>query len=107
MGVIAALVTVVALAVSPVAFVQSHATNGAYAETGGTADALLTSWAVLGLRAAGTDAPGSLDYLRSQEQTLTSATDVALVTLAERALGYRNDALLARLPLRASGPIWE
>jgi hypothetical protein len=106
-GVIAAVAAAAVLAATPVAFVQSHATNGAYAETGGTADALLTSWAVLGLRAADADAPGSLDYLRSQEQTLHAATDVALVALAEESLGYRNDALLARLVVRPSGQIGE
>ena len=102
---LAALVAAVLLAVSPVSFVQSHAEGGAYAEAGGTADALLTSWAVLGLRAAGADAPGSLDYLRSQEGALTETTDVALVALAEEALGYRSEALLARLVPRPSGQI--
>jgi prenyltransferase/squalene oxidase-like repeat protein len=102
---LAALVAAVALAVTPVSFVQSHGTNGAYAEPGGTADALLTSWAVLGLRAAGATAPASLDYLRSQEAALSVPTDVALVALAEQALGYRSEALLARLTPQASGRI--
>jgi len=102
---VAALVAAVALAASPVSFLQAHAVGGAYAESGGTPDALLTSWAVLGLRAAGATSPGSLGYLRSQEATLRSATDVALVALAEEALGYRNDALLARLAPRADGRI--
>ena len=86
---------------------QAHGSNGAYAEPGGTADALLTSWAVLGLRAAGAEAPGSLDYLHAQEGSLTSATDVALVALAEQALGDRNDALLGRLVATPSGQIGE
>ena len=102
---LAAVVAAAAIALSPVSFVQAHATSGAYAEPGGTADALLTSWAVLGLRAAGADAPGSLDYLRTQEASLTSATDVALVALAEQALGDRNDALVARLAVKPSGQI--
>jgi len=102
---LAAVVAAVAIALSPVSFVQEHATSGAYAEPGGTADALLTSWAVLGLRAAGAAAPGSLDYLRTQEASLTSPTDVALVALAEQALGDRNDALLARLAVKPSGQI--
>lgn len=102
---LAALVAAAALAATPVSFVQAHATSGAYAEPGGTTDALLTSWAVLGLRAAGAPAPGSLDYLRSQEATLTSATDVALVALAEQALGDRSEALLARLAPQPSGRI--
>jgi hypothetical protein len=102
---LAAVVAAVAIALSPVSFVQAHATSGAYAEPGGTADALLTSWAVLGLRAAGAAAPGSLDYLRTQEASLASPTDVALVALAEEALGDRNDALLARLAVKPSGQI--
>ncbi len=94
-------------AVSPVQFVQAHASGGAFAEPGGTSDALLTSWAVLGLRAAGADAPGSLAYLQAQEGTLVTSNDVAIVALAEESLGARNDALLARLHLRPSGQIGE
>jgi hypothetical protein len=102
---IAVVLAAAAIALSPVSFVQAHATNGAYAEPGGTADALLTSWAVLGLRAAGADAPGSLDYLHAQERSLAASTDVALVALAEEALGERNEALLDRLVARANGQI--
>jgi hypothetical protein len=98
-------VVAVLLAASPVSFLQSRSQNGAFAEPNGTADALLTSWAVLGLRAAGADAPGSLDYLRSQEPKLQSSNDVALVALAEQALGARNPALLARLQVRSGGRI--
>ena len=106
---IAALVGAAAIAISPVSFVQSHASGGAFTETGGTADASLTSWAVLGLRAAGADAPGSLAYLHSQEASLHSATDVALVALAEQALGEAAEPLLARLRAaeRPSGQIGE
>ena len=104
---VAALVAAAAIALSPVSFVQAHASNGAFAEPGGTTDALLTSWAVLGLRAAGADAPGSLAYLHSQESSLSSATDIALVALAEEALGEPNDVLLARLAPRPSGQIGE
>jgi iron complex transport system substrate-binding protein len=104
-GVVAAFVAAVALAASPVAYVQSHGTGGGFAEPGGTADALLTSWAVLGLRAAGATAPDSLAYLRSQEGSLVASTDVSLVALAEQSLGYRNDALLARLEAKRSGQI--
>ena len=98
---VAPLVAAVVLAVSPVSFVQAHATGGAYAEPGGTSDALLTSWAVLGLRAAGAGSPGSLAYLQSQESSLQTSNDVAIVALAEQALGDRNDALLARLRVQA------
>jgi len=104
---LAAFVAAVALAVSPVTFVQGQANGGGYAEPGGTTDALLTSWAVLGLHAAGADAPGSLAYLQSQEGSLHTSNDVAIVALAEQALGARNDALLARLRVQASGQIGE
>ncbi len=104
---LAAFVAAVALAVSPVAFIQTHANGGGYAEPGGTTDALLTSWAVLGLRAAGADSPGSLAYLQSQEGSLHTSNDVAIVALAEQALGARNDALLARLRVHANGQIGE
>jgi hypothetical protein len=102
---LARLLVALALAASPVSYLQSRAQNGAYAEPNGTPDALLTSWAVLGLRAAGADAPASLDYLRSQEATLQSSNDVAIVALAEEALGARNPALLARLQVRPNGQI--
>ena len=96
-GGLAALVAALVLAVTPVSFLASHEANGAFAEPGGTADPALTAWAVLGLRAAGAPAPGSLAYLQSQEASLSTTSDVALVALAEEALGAQPDALLARL----------
>jgi prenyltransferase beta subunit len=106
---LAALLTAVTLAVSPAQFVQAHAAGGAFAEPGGRPDALLTSWAVLGLRATRNDAPESLSYLQSQEGTLRSTTDVALVALAEQSLGATPTALLERLRAarRPSGQIGE
>ena len=104
---LAPFVAAVVLAVAPVTFVQSHAAGGAYSEPGGTADALLTSWAVLGLRAAGAQSPDSLAYLQSQEASLRTSNDVAVVALAEQALGARSDALLARLRVRPNGQIGE
>jgi prenyltransferase beta subunit len=100
---VAPFLTALLLSVSPAQFVQAHANGGAFAEPGGAADAALTSWAVLGLAAAGQQAPGSLAYLQSQEATLASATDVALVALAEESLGARPAALLERLQ-RAETP---
>jgi hypothetical protein len=94
---LATLAVAFALATSPAQFVQGHAANGAFAEPGGTADAGLTSWAVLGLHAAGASAPGSLAYLQGQEPSLRATTDVALVALAEQALGADTVALLDRL----------
>lgn len=97
MGGVAALAAALALAISPAQFLQAHSANGAFAEPGGSADPSLTAWAVLGLRAAGAEVPGSLAYLQSQESSLQSTTDVALVALAERALGGVPQALLARI----------
>ncbi len=94
---LATLAMSIALAVSPAQFVQSHAQNGGFSEPGGHADASLTSWAVLGLRASGAEAPGSLAYLQSQEPSLRAVTDVALTALAEQALGAAPAGLLGRL----------
>jgi hypothetical protein len=106
---LATLAVSLVLALTPAQFVQSHGSGGAFAEPGGVADASLTSWAVLGLRAAGADAPGSLAYLQSQESTLRTTTDVALVALAERSLGVDPTALLDRLRAarRPTGQIGE
>lgn len=91
-----------ALALSPVAYLQGQVQNGAWGN-----DPALTSWAVLGLRAAGSPAPGSLDYLHSQEASLKTSNDVAIVALAEQALGADTSSLRARLAVRASGQIGE
>jgi hypothetical protein len=104
---LAAFAAAVALAATPVSFVQAHSSGGGFAEPGGQPSAALTSWAVLGLHAAGVDAPDSLTYLQSKEATLESTTDIALVALAEQALGSSPDALLTRLQasVDASGQI--
>lgn len=109
MGIAATFVTTLVLAVTPVHFVQAHTSNGAFAESGGQAGPALTAWAVLGLQAVGEPAPGSLAYLRSQEGSLQATTDVALVALAEQALGAEPDALRARLEAqrRPGGAIGE
>jgi hypothetical protein len=107
---VAALAAALVVAVSPSSFLLAQqGAGGGFAEPGGQADAGLTSWAVLGLRAAGADAPGALAYLQSQEAGLKSASDVALVALAEESLGARPDALLARLAAaeKPSGQIGE
>jgi hypothetical protein len=100
---LAVLAATVALAVSPVQFVQSHDVNGAYAEPGGQPGPSLTAWAVLGLRAAGASSVGSLAYLRAEEPTLQAPTDVALAALAEQALGADTTALRGRLRPAANG----
>ena len=89
------------LAVSPAQFVQGHESGGAFAEPGGTADASLTSWAVLGLRAAGQPPPASLAYLQSQEATL-AAHDRRGARRAGRG-GARRPANRAARPTSADG----
>jgi len=97
-GVLAPLAAALVLAATPVQFVQAHRTeDGAYAEPGGGVGPSLTAWAALGLRAARAEAPGALAYLEAHERELAQTTDLALVALAEQALGRRPDALLARL----------
>ncbi len=104
---VAALVSTLVLAVSPASFVAAHETNGAFAEPNGTPDAVLTAWAVLGLHAVGAPAPGSLAFLQAQAPSLTSPTDIAIVALAEEALGERDATLLARLRAKPSGQIGD
>ena len=107
---LAPLLAGLVLAVTPVSFLQANqGAGGGFAEPGGRADAGLTAWAVLGLRAAGSPAPGALAYLQGQEAGLQTTSDVALVALAEEALGARPDALLARIRAaeKPSGQVGE
>ena len=86
------------VAVSGTAFLQGRqGPSGGFSETNGTASPQLTAWASLGLKAAGADTGGALDYLVAHESTLTEATDVELVAVAESTLGRRPEALLARI----------
>ncbi len=92
------LLATVALAATPVAFVQAHqAPNGSFAEAGGSAGPLLTAWAALGLRASGAPTANALPYLVAHEEGLSQLTDVELVALAESALGREPVRLLARI----------
>jgi squalene-hopene cyclase-like protein len=93
-----ALVAAVTVAASPAGFLRAHqAPNGAFAEPGGSTGPLLTAWAALGLRAAGTDTGQALDYLETHGSGLDETIDVELVALAESALGARPARLLARI----------
>jgi Squalene-hopene cyclase C-terminal domain/Prenyltransferase and squalene oxidase repeat len=81
------------IAVTPQQFLLAHQeANGAFAETGGKADAALTAWAVLGLRATRT--PVDDRYLRAHEDELRTPTGIALGVLAE---SQPSEALVARL----------
>jgi energy-coupling factor transport system substrate-specific component len=100
------LATVVAA--TPAGFLHAQqASDGSFAEPGGSGGPLLTAWAALGLRAAGADTGKALDYLVAHEDGLGSVTDVELVATAEGALGHRSPALLARIrrAQRADGRI--
>jgi hypothetical protein len=95
---IVALVAAFAVA-SPGAFLQSRqASDGGFSEPGATAYPQLTAWAALGLHASGRDTGNALEYLQAHERELTKPTDIALVALAEGALGADASSLLARLP---------
>ena len=73
--------------------------EGSFAEPGRTGYPQLTAWAALGLRAAGQPSSDRavIKYLVAHEPDLKSATDIALVALAEQALGGDADRSLARL----------
>jgi len=103
MKALVALVAVV-LAASPAAFLQSRQQpDGGFAEPGTAAGPQLTAWAALGLAASGAPTGKALDYLRAHEDELVSTTDVALVAMAELALGGSADGLLDRLEARPDG----
>jgi squalene-hopene cyclase-like protein/prenyltransferase/squalene oxidase-like repeat protein len=100
---LAGLVGVV-LAVTPISFLQSRQQpDGGFAEPGTSAGPQLTGWAALALAANAAPAGSSLDYLRAHEDELVSTTDVALVAMAQLALGGSADRLLGRLHARKDG----
>jgi hypothetical protein len=102
---LAPLVAAVALA-TPSAYLQSQ--QQADGSWGGSPQ--MTAWAALGLRAAGADAGGALDYLVAHESELTKTTDVALVAVAEAALGRDPQQLLVRLPAKpdaVNAAVWQ
>ena len=100
---LAALASAAAIATSPAAsgvgFLQTRQLDsGGFAEAGQSAFPQLTAWAVLGLHAAGANlSSATARYLVQHEPELRSATDLALVVLAEDALGQSPDRPLARL----------
>jgi hypothetical protein len=96
---------------SPAAFLESRqAADGGFSEPGAPAYPQLTAWAALGLRASGSDTGKALGYLQAHEKELTKPTDVALVALAEGALGADASSLLARLsasPTQVNEAVWS
>jgi prenyltransferase beta subunit len=88
----------IALAATPAQYLKSRQlADGGFAEPGSRSTPGLSAWASLALASSGADTGGALDYLRAQEGELAATTDVALVAMAELALGGKADALLDRL----------
>jgi iron complex transport system substrate-binding protein len=112
---LAAAAAAVLLAATPgsraVAFLLSRQLpDGSFAERGSSGFPQLTAWAVLGLKAAGgtpSSRGSTIKYLATHEAELRSASDLALVALAEDALGQNPSGLLERLRAlqRANGSI--
>jgi hypothetical protein len=95
---VAALLAAAAIAASPASYVESHQQpDGGFAEPGSRAGTGLTSWAVLGLRAAGRPIDKGYDYLVAHEADLQSATDIALAALAEASSSGVSEGLRNRL----------
>ena len=99
-----ALLLAFVVAVSPASYLASRQQpDGGFAERGGRSAPELTSWAVLGLVAAGEPPAGAASYLASKPTADT--TDIALRALALRALGADAGSMLDRLTARADGRI--
>jgi Prenyltransferase and squalene oxidase repeat. len=110
-GVRLAVLFVALVVASPAAFLESRqGADGGFSESGHAAYPQLTAWAALGLRAAGRDSGNALQYLQAHEPELTKPTDIALVALAEGALGADTSELLARLsatPSQVNEAVWS
>ncbi len=91
---VAALTAALAIAVSPVSFVQSHASNGAFAERQHRGPIARVGGITC---AAGADAPGSLAYLQGPGAEPAGDERHLARRAQQEALGVRPDALLARL----------
>jgi Prenyltransferase and squalene oxidase repeat len=105
---IAALVAAAAIAASPASYLEAHqGADGGFAEPGSRTGAGLTSWAMLGLRAAGRRNEKAYEYLVAHEPEFQSATDIALGVLAEASAGRVSETLGARYAglARADGRI--
>jgi energy-coupling factor transport system substrate-specific component len=89
-------------------FLQAHQQgDGGFAEAGGGASPSLTAWAALGLAAAGADPGDALEYLRAHEHEVREPAALALVALAEAALGDMSAAkALSLRPRRTNVVTW-
>ena len=105
MKLLPALAAAGVLAATPAGYLRSQ-----QQPDGGWGSPQLTAWSVLGLRAAGADTGGALDYLVSHESELAKPTDFALVACAEAVLEHDPSTLLQRLPSKPTAvndAIWE
>jgi hypothetical protein len=101
---LAPLAAAIALA-TPASYLQSQ-----QQPDGGWGSTQMTAWVALGLRAAGADTGGAVDYLVAHESEATKPTEVALAAMAEAALGHDPQDLLARLPAKPTADnaaIWQ
>ena len=93
---LAVVLTLAAPAATPTDYLLSRQqSDGGFAEPGGQSDAALTAWAVLGLDAAGREAPRAGDFLAGKPYP--NATDLALRILALETLGRDTAALVGQL----------
>ena len=104
---LAPLLAAVALG-SPSQFLQAHQqAGGGFAEDDGTASPALTAWAALALVAARRPSGEALGYLRAHEDDSLPRATLALVALAEAALGEgRLAAALPSWPGQTNAVIW-
>jgi hypothetical protein len=104
-----ACLSLVTVSGTGVSYLQAHQRpSGGFAEPGGAPSPQLTSYAVLGLRAAGASPrTGTLSYLEAHEGALADLTDVELAAMAQAVLGGRPDRSLMRIERarRANGAI--
>jgi hypothetical protein len=101
---VATLAAAVALS-TPASYLQSQ-----QQPDGGWGSPQMTAWAALGLRAAGADTGGALAYLVAHEAEPSKPTEIALVALAEAALGRDPQSLVARFAVRPTAvntAIWQ
>jgi prenyltransferase beta subunit len=91
---------------TPVGYLQSQ-----QQADGGWGSPQMTAWAALALRSAGAETDGAVGYLVEHESQVSTPTEVALVAVAEAALGRDPAPLLSRLPQKpapaVNAAVWQ
>lgn len=97
-----------AVLAAPAQFLQAHQLgDGGFAETGGPTSPALTAWTSLAMVAAGADPGEALGYLQAHDGEPMPPATLALVALAEAALGDgRLAASLPSEPGQTNAIIW-